>query len=92
MSIIKPVVMVPQAAKNLCPICGKASYSRGGVHPQCSMQLADEPRMDRLREAKKLEVKTEKPKPRAWKMKCPKCGIQLHVRREVCDCGHKFRG
>jgi len=23
--------------------------------------------------------------------KCPKCGAEVHARKAVCDCGHKFR-
>ena len=94
MSIIKPVVTIEeQPAKILCPICGKASYSRGGIHPQCAMQQADEPRTLKLREARKAEVKAAgKARPRSWKKRCPKCGTSLHVRREQCECGHKFGG
>jgi hypothetical protein len=44
MSSEKSVIIVPQAPKNLCPICGKAAYSLGGIHPQCAMQQADKPR------------------------------------------------
>jgi predicted RNA-binding Zn-ribbon protein involved in translation (DUF1610 family) len=84
------VVVVPQPARTPCPICGKASYSPGGVHPQCAMQQADEPRILRLRAAKVAEAKTKKPPRQTWKKKCPKCGTQLHLRREVCKCGHKF--
>jgi hypothetical protein len=24
-----------------CPVCGKASYSRDGIHPQCAVLRAD---------------------------------------------------
>lgn len=92
MSVIEPIVIVPQPVRNLCPICGNASYSLGGIHPQCAMQQADEPRTLRLRAAKKAEARTEKPKRQSWKKKCPKCGAQLHARREACECGHKFGG
>ena len=92
MSNIELVEIVPQPVRNLCPICGKASYSLGGIHPQCAMQQADEPRTLRLRAAKKAEAKTARPKKRTWKKKCPKCGAHLHVRREACDCGHTFSG
>lgn len=92
MSSEKSVIVVPQIPKNLCPICGKASYSLGGIHPQCAMHQADEPRLIRLRTAKAAETKIKKPIRQTWKKKCPKCGTQLHVRREVCECGHKFGG
>jgi hypothetical protein len=93
MSSEEPIVIVPpQPPRNLCPICGKASYSAGGIHPQCAMQQADQPRIVRLRAAKVAETKVKKPARQTWKKKCPKCGAQLHVRREACACGHKFGG
>lgn len=39
----------------LCPVCGAASYSRDGIHPQCAQQQADAPRVARLKEKKKRE-------------------------------------
>ena len=90
MSILKPVPIVPQSVKNLCPICGKASYSRDGIHPQCALQQADEPRNLRLRAARKTEVKVSAPRQRLWSKKCPKCGTQVHVRLVECGCGHTF--
>ncbi len=92
MSILKPVPIVTQPVKNLCPICGKASYSRDGIHPQCSLQKADEPRNQRLREARKKEVKVAAPRQQSWSKKCPACGVQVHVRLIECGCGHKFGG
>jgi hypothetical protein len=38
MNISKPKIVTP--LRPLCPHCGKPSYSRGGVHPQCSFHLA----------------------------------------------------
>ena len=92
MASIEPLIVVPQPVRNLCPICGKASYSKGGIHPQCAMQQADQPRIVRLRAEKVAETKISKPKPQAWKKRCPKCGATSHVRRGVCECGHKFNG
>jgi hypothetical protein len=37
----------------ICPVCGKASYSLGGIHPQCSQSQADEKTAVRLRAARK---------------------------------------
>ena len=88
MSVLEPVIIVPQPVRAPCPICGKPSYSRGGIHPQCAMRQADEPRLVRLRAAKKAETKVAKPS--AWNKKCPKCNVSLHGRRGVCKCGHKF--
>ena len=89
MSILKPVPIVHQPVKNLCPICGKASYSRDGIHPQCALQRADEPRNVKNRAAKKKEVKVPSPQ-KLWSKKCPDCGIQVHVRLLECGCGHQF--
>jgi hypothetical protein len=43
MNIRKNTPTVATARGTLCPVCGSTSYSRGGVHPQCSQLLADEP-------------------------------------------------
>jgi len=86
----EPILIVPQPARNLCPICGKATYSVGGIHPQCAMQQADEPRLARLKTQRSADPKTKKPVRNVWKKQCPKCGGQLHVRQTVCKCGHKF--
>lgn len=90
MSSEKSVVIVPTPPKHVCPICGTASYSVGGIHPQCAMQQADQPRLARLRAAKLEDTKVKKPVRQIWKKRCPKCGTQLHARRELCECGHKF--
>jgi len=37
----KPELIYFPAIRNLCPVCGKASYSRSGEHPQCSQARAD---------------------------------------------------
>lgn len=58
----KPVPPLVQDGKprRLCPVCGKMSYSRGGVHPQCAHKQADAPRLESLKAAKKAEL----PKPK----------------------------
>jgi hypothetical protein len=90
MSDEQPIIIIPQPPRNLCPICGKASYSVGGIHPQCAMQKADEPRLKRLRATKNAEIKKKKPARQSWQKKCPQCGTHVHVRLDVCGCGHKF--
>jgi rRNA maturation endonuclease Nob1 len=90
MSSEKSVIFIPQPPKNLCPICGKATYSLGGVHPQCAMQQADAPRIIQLRAAKVAEASVKKPVRKTWKKRCPKCGTEVHARRGVCKCGHEF--
>jgi predicted RNA-binding Zn-ribbon protein involved in translation (DUF1610 family) len=89
-SILKPVPIVPQVVKNLCPYCGKASYSRDGIHPQCALQRADDARNARIRAERKKVVKPEKPRHNWLSKKCPQCGAQLHVRVNRCTCGHAF--
>jgi hypothetical protein len=37
----KPELIYFPAVRHLCPICGKASYSRSGEHPQCSQLRSD---------------------------------------------------
>lgn len=82
-SISKPtfVARTPPA----CPVCGKPSYSLGGVHPQCAVARAD-----KVRKGKPVA----KPKAAApfgqWKKTCPSCNRQVAARRYACDCGHKF--
>jgi len=43
----------------VCPVCKKRSYSRGGVHPQCAMVQADEPRKLRLAAEKRANSKAK---------------------------------
>ena len=81
MSILKPVTVIPGPDRIFCPICGKATYSRGGIHPQCAMEQADQPRVTRLRNARRTEAKTEKPKPHVYKKKCPECNTSSDLRR-----------
>jgi molybdenum cofactor biosynthesis enzyme MoaA len=92
MSSEKSVVIVRPTPKHLCPICGTAAYSLGGIHPQCAIQQADEPRIVRLRAARATESKVKKPLVEKWKKRCPICGLESHARREECQCGHRFGG
>jgi hypothetical protein len=46
-------LFVQELPGQLCPICGKRSYSLAGIHPQCAVKQADEPRQQRLAEAKR---------------------------------------
>ena len=75
MSSEKSVIIVRPTPKHLCPICGKAAYSLGGIHPQCAIQQADEPRIVRLRAARAIESKVKKPPQEKWKKRCPICGL-----------------
>ena len=41
----------------VCPVCGKRSYSRHGIHPQCAVQQADAPRQKKIAEAKRKQAR-----------------------------------
>ncbi len=88
----KSVIVLPPPPKNVCPVCGKPAYSLGGVHPQCAIQQADEPRLVRLRAARAAEVPMAKKKPvrQTWQKRCPECNSQSHISLKVCKCGHQF--
>jgi hypothetical protein len=90
MSNIKSVVILPPPPRKACPMCGKATYSAGGIHPQCAIEQADEPRLVRMRAARLAEPKAKKPVRQSWKKRCPMCNRELHLRREACECGHSF--
>jgi hypothetical protein len=83
---------VQQRGGKLCPVCGKSSYSRDGIHPQCAQLQADQPRQQELADEKKRQAKVKpvKTKQKSWKKKCPKCKLEVHVRLKVCGCGHTF--
>ena len=89
MSEKKPTAWVVQPRGTDCPVCGKRTYSSGGIHPQCAVLQADAARSAQIKEDRKREAK--EPKPAAWtKKKCPKCGAESHVRRKQCECGFVF--
>jgi hypothetical protein len=87
MSEKKPIVLRAVPLQRVCPVCGKASYSPAGTHPQCSVARADAI----SREARKVaEVEVSKAPRKLWSKPCPKCKRQIPARRIVCDCGHNF--
>jgi hypothetical protein len=95
MSEKKPIPERVRDNTKICVVCGKRSYSPGGVHPQCAVRLAEAPRERELKAAKKLEAQsspTKKPiRQTSWnKKKCPKCGLELHIRCRNCACGFRF--
>lgn len=88
LNVKKPGPLEAAILRNLCPVCGKASYSRGGTHPQCAVARADAD----LR-AKRLASGVVAPRSAArtpWMKSCPQCQRQMASRRYVCDCGHAF--
>ena len=75
----------PRSIRAVCPVCRKAVYSPGGIHPQCAMSreykgLLREPILAPLAE----------PCP-PWTKRCPRCKHVLHVKRDTCDCGYCFQ-
>ena len=82
-SISKPTFVVQKPPA--CPVCGKPSYSRGGVHPQCAVARADKARKPKPVVKPKATVASGQ-----WKKTCPRCNRQVAARRYSCDCGHNF--
>ncbi len=76
--------------RKACPVCGQPSYSLAGIHPQCAEYQNDEKRLKKLKAKKAEKVPIVDATPSAWRKPCPKCGVQVHVRKALCDCGHKF--
>jgi hypothetical protein len=62
MSDTKPEPLFRAPLRKLCPICGEISYSLCGVHPQCAMEEADAPRMERIRTLRKAAAPVRKPR------------------------------
>jgi rRNA maturation endonuclease Nob1 len=89
MSSEKSVIILPPPPKHVCPVCGRPAYSLGGVHPQCAIEQADEPRILKLRAAKAAQPK-KTPGRQVWKKRCPQCGTESHISRKICKCGHNF--
>jgi hypothetical protein len=88
LNVKKPGPLEATIARNLCPVCGKASYSLGGTHPQCAIA-----REDADIRAKRLAAGVVVPRSAArtqWMKTCPQCQRQMASRRYVCDCGHTF--
>lgn len=60
MGIKKNVPTVVTAKGKLCPVCGRVSYSLGGVHPQCSFFRAEE-QVLALRRQDRAAIEKENP-------------------------------
>lgn len=78
----KPEPLLPSRLRALCPVCGKPSYSRAGVHPQCAMLAADQAH------ARRTTVSPPQPAPQPHAHRCPRCQEIQSVRRRTCECGH----
>lgn len=87
MSEHKPIPFRPPTKSRACPVCGKASYSASGMHPQCAVAQADAlTKADR----KAAEAAHDKERRTAFSKPCPKCKRAMPARRYTCDCGHSF--
>ena len=94
MSEKKPTPLIPVRDHSRCPVCGQISYSRAGIHPQCSVRQADEEHKNRIKREKALAEVEKTAIPASgiapWQKSCPKCSAVQHVRKTVCGCGHTF--
>ena len=84
----EPIFNQPERAE--CPVCGKPSYSAGGIHPQCAVQLEDKQRVEKLKQESKRKSTKPGSAKSIWQKVCPKCRDIMHVRKKQCACGHKF--
>lgn len=92
MSDKKPLPLMSKRETRLCPVCGKPSYSKDGIHPQCAVAQADAPRRERLVEQKR-RLASEKKKvivAKSASKKCPACWQVVPVGTNLCGCGHRF--
>ena len=92
----KPVMSLVTETRppRMCSVCGTASYSQFGIHPQCAQEQADIERVNLFklaREADPPKIKVARPDLlQRWQKLCPKCHTRLHVRKLACGCGHRF--
>jgi len=56
----KNVPTVVTAKGKCCPVCGRVSYSLGGIHPQCSFFRADQKVLARRRRTRANAIEKEK--------------------------------
>jgi hypothetical protein len=63
MSANKPIPLYYRRPPPLCPVCGLASYSASGVHPQCNSRQLDSARMQRLKLAETRAVPATNERP-----------------------------
>ncbi|MBX9790108.1 MAG: hypothetical protein K2Y37_14420 [Pirellulales bacterium] len=92
MSNSKPEALIaPTPPRPCCPVCGKATYSSTGIHPQCAASRAAVVIDERAKARREAEAKAAAPR-NMWQKKCPKCRREVAARRAVCDCGYAFPG
>jgi hypothetical protein len=87
----KPKPLYAARDPRICPVCGHASYSVGGVHPQCAVRQADARRLEaEKQEAVRAEAVNGPQRRKPLHRFCPKCHAQVHVRHQKCECGYMF--
>jgi len=84
----KPEPLFASVPRAVCPVCGTASYSRSGIHPQCAMAASDQVQSARIEARNLAQPKTAAAKLKHYEKRCPKCKTIQHVRRRTCECGH----
>lgn len=94
MNAKRPAPLYEIKPRPKCPVCGHPSYSRAGIHPQCAQERADEQRMAIIKAKRKAEPPQKKEVSpdavKSWHKRCPKCRIEVHIRRSECECGFHF--
>jgi hypothetical protein len=89
-----PLAVRENKPGRVCSVCGTATYSRGGIHPQCAQAQAEVLRVAQFKAMKKVENPQKKSADRStlspWQKLCPKCQAVLHTRKVTCGCGHRF--
>lgn len=86
----RPQPLYGSTIRPLCPVCGHASYSASGIHPQCAMRAADEVQSTRIKRQNAIKAKTAGKTPGKFEKQCPKCRKTHHIRKHACECGHSF--
>lgn len=87
----KPTPLYNSVARAACPVCGHASYSSTGIHPQCAMQAADVVHIARVNARKLSHPVAVSSAPRPFEKRCPRCRGTLPARSLACTCGHNFK-
>jgi len=61
-----PTPIIGEHNRKICPVCGKRSYSAGGIHPQCAVQQAEAPREQQHKAKAKKKPVAKKPPQKKW--------------------------
>ena len=85
MSVRKSVPVTTGASHNLCPVCGKRSYSAAGTHPQCAQRQAEAVRKEKMAAEKKAEEMTPPDSPMANEVSWAKEWMNYKMRIESLE-------